>query len=63
MVEAPKRKRSEPVRIAHGVEGVRREQEQRIGTLNLSEDVGQLLLERCSRGPRQEVQNHLGVGV
>ena len=49
--------------VAHGVQGVRGQDEQRVGAPDLAQDVGQLLLQRSGGRAREQVKDHLRVGA
>ena len=49
--------------VAHGIEAVRREEQQRVRSLHSREDGGQLFLQRGCRRAGEEVKDHLGVRI
>src|SRR5262245_29258876 len=63
VAQPPERERPEAVGVADRIQRVERHDQQRVRALDLAERVSDLLLERAGRRPRQEVQDHLGVGV
>ena len=63
VAEASEGERAKAIRVADRVHRVERQDEERVGTLYLLERVHDLLLERTGRRPRQQVQDHLGIGA
>src|SRR5438552_1351286 len=62
VVEPAEREGPEAVRVADRVEGVGREQHERVGAGDPPERVGELVLERPRRRAGEQVQDDLGVG-
>src|SRR5438552_5396230 len=63
IAESSERQWTEAIGVADRVQRVEGHDEERVGALDLPERVGELLLQRPRRRARQQMQDHLGVGI